>query len=458
MKRFLPLVAGIASVICVLLMYQNTGTVWHNQYDDSYITYRYAVNLAEHNELVFNLGERTDAASSFLYTLVLAGFFAVGIHDMEAVSGALNMFSIAEIAFFLCMAAGNTIAGLALGVIISMHGFISGWAVLGMDTVPFAAMLTAWAYVTFYRRNETASMVLVILIMLMRFEGAMLIPIWYFATGRNVKRALIVLGCLAGYWTWKYCYYGTIIPHSLWAKEIMVYYQANPQNIIAIWKKFAIVAPLIALVGIAMDRTKLWLGVYIVLSGTSCLFGPHSDWGRYTVHLLPLIVLAGIPLTRRWWTAIPVIVMLVIPGFTALQWMHYNAAKLAPAQEMRGTIGSWLEKNAPGEWVISGDLGMIGYKAIDCKFIDMFGLVSSDVLFQYKQGVDPSSVIIDKKPRYIADTFNIRERELLYTHNTGESIRGTPKFLPWNESNFKMLLCGKYSEDIAIGVARINAE
>src|SRR6185312_9483486 len=39
------------------------------QYDDAYITFRYAHNLATGRGLVFNPGDATDSASSFLYTI-----------------------------------------------------------------------------------------------------------------------------------------------------------------------------------------------------------------------------------------------------------------------------------------------------------------------------------------------------------------------------------------------------
>src|SRR6476620_5659196 len=55
-------------------------------YDDAYITYRYARNLATGHGLVFNPGEATDSASSWLYTLLLALGYRLGVHDLPALS------------------------------------------------------------------------------------------------------------------------------------------------------------------------------------------------------------------------------------------------------------------------------------------------------------------------------------------------------------------------------------
>ncbi len=44
--------------------------------DDAYISFRYARNLSEYGQLVFNLGERVEGFTNFLWTILLAG----GIH------------------------------------------------------------------------------------------------------------------------------------------------------------------------------------------------------------------------------------------------------------------------------------------------------------------------------------------------------------------------------------------
>src|ERR1035437_3918387 len=40
--------------------------------DDAYISFRYARNLALHGQLVFNLGERVEGYTNFLWTVILA--------------------------------------------------------------------------------------------------------------------------------------------------------------------------------------------------------------------------------------------------------------------------------------------------------------------------------------------------------------------------------------------------
>jgi hypothetical protein len=101
MNRYLPYLLAIVAVALVCAIYWDTDTLWHNQYDDSLILYRYAINLADGNGLVFNQGERTDGSSSFLYTVILAVCYHLGLHDLECVSFSLNMIAIGLITAFV---------------------------------------------------------------------------------------------------------------------------------------------------------------------------------------------------------------------------------------------------------------------------------------------------------------------------------------------------------------------
>lgn len=68
-QRYLTIATVVSIGIVVLLMLYG---FWFIQEDDSYIFYSYAKNLAEGNGYVFNVGERVNATTSPLYTLLLA--------------------------------------------------------------------------------------------------------------------------------------------------------------------------------------------------------------------------------------------------------------------------------------------------------------------------------------------------------------------------------------------------
>ena len=65
-------VLGLAA--CAIVF---TVTYQGNVVDDALISFRYAVNLVEGRGLVFNPGERVEGYTNFLWTIVLAGVYAV---------------------------------------------------------------------------------------------------------------------------------------------------------------------------------------------------------------------------------------------------------------------------------------------------------------------------------------------------------------------------------------------
>ncbi len=185
MKKTIPYIIGLSAIIMVILLYKDTNTLYRNHYDDAAISYRYAANLASGYGLVFNEGERTDAASSFLYTAVLALVYRLGWHDMEMVSFLLNMLAVGLIAAFVYLCAfrlsRNQWGAAALGLIAATHGFISGWAALGMDTCFFTALLCILIWTVLTKRYNLST-VMIILICLTRLEGILALPFWVLGT------------------------------------------------------------------------------------------------------------------------------------------------------------------------------------------------------------------------------------------------------------------------------------
>jgi hypothetical protein len=53
--------------------------VWNFVTDDAFISFVYSRNLADHGQLVFNLGERVEGYTNFSWTLLLAALYKVGL-------------------------------------------------------------------------------------------------------------------------------------------------------------------------------------------------------------------------------------------------------------------------------------------------------------------------------------------------------------------------------------------
>jgi len=216
------IIIGIIAVIVTVAIYWNTGAVYHNFYDDSYITMRYAVNLAEHGELAYNLGERVDAASSFLFTVILAGAYKVGFHNLEMVSGVINLLSLFFVAFFVYLSVAKlTGEGWLTGfmaLVASLHGLVSGWATQGMGTTFFTAMLCAFVYYTLVERNDRVSLILMCLLVLTRMEGLIAVPMWAYVNRKDAVNIWTLVTVMMVFYQFKTFYYGSPLPNSLTMK------------------------------------------------------------------------------------------------------------------------------------------------------------------------------------------------------------------------------------------------
>jgi hypothetical protein len=128
--------------------------------------------------------------------------------------------------------------------------------------------------------------------------------------------------------------------------------------------------------------------------------------------------------------------------------MRGNAAYLAPCQELRSEVGLWLRDNTDhGDWVISSDIGAIAYNAPDCKYIDLNGLTSPDIVAAYQLGTSITPALSRKSPRYIADTFTEEDGMLVYNHPE------LHEFL--SNHRTKILYKVKFTNNIYIGIVEV---
>ena len=238
--RFKTAAAISAVLLAVVFMANVIGSyrtiiVHGTQYDDSFITYRYAANLAEGRGLTFNSYERVNSASSLLYTALLAGMYRLGLNRMEQVAASANIVAGVVglvVAVQLCLlACGSPGVGFVLLLPVALSGAWAGWAASGMETVFYAALVLSlcWAYVTTHRR---LTLVLLVACLLSRPEGvlvwlAVLIAEWH--SSRRGYRFLLEVSIVGGvalvvlYGAYS-LYFGTWIPQPAILKSASRYY------------------------------------------------------------------------------------------------------------------------------------------------------------------------------------------------------------------------------------------
>jgi arabinofuranosyltransferase len=71
-RRYWPVVVATVLLVPHALLFDFVN-------DDAYISFRYARNLVEHGQLVFNPGERVEGFTNFLWTMLMAGGIKLGL-------------------------------------------------------------------------------------------------------------------------------------------------------------------------------------------------------------------------------------------------------------------------------------------------------------------------------------------------------------------------------------------
>ncbi len=213
--------------------------------DDSYITYRYARNLADGIGPVWNRGEHVEGYTSFLWMLLLAVMHVVGF-DIEFAALLLGIASM--IALFLLLwrvwarlAPDKDDGGLSpylvmagAGLLVAASKSIGQWSMSGLET-PLACALMVALVVAYQRESRTPgapfSAVILAAAVMTRPEMAFMAAVTglFFLDQAIVERDArrwrhlaafaVTFGALAGTWfIWRWSYYGYFYPNTYYVK------------------------------------------------------------------------------------------------------------------------------------------------------------------------------------------------------------------------------------------------
>jgi hypothetical protein len=202
--------------------------LYRGPFDDAYISFRYARHVAEGLGYVYNPGERVEGFTCFGWVTLLAGVAAAGL-PVPVVAVALS--GAAAIALLLLTARlarvwspSSPLWPLAAAV-VAAHGSWAYFALTGMETTAFAALLTAALIACLRpgpRQGPTVGLLLAAAT-LMRPEG-----FGYFLLAAAVlasewrRKLLEVVASYAAvivpYTLWRWRYFGHLLPNTYYAK------------------------------------------------------------------------------------------------------------------------------------------------------------------------------------------------------------------------------------------------
>jgi hypothetical protein len=429
--------------------------------DDAYISFRYAENLSSGHGLVFNVGERVEGYTNFLWTLLLSPLQGVG----AAPNRAAVVLGLALSALTLCLVysegrrTGAGWTGPVAALLLALDGSFAMWSVGGMETAMFACLLFIAG--TAYRSELCCRSVhkwprsglLFVLAALVRPEGVMLFAAtvghqalvrlrdrerpWQ---RRDLVRIALFAGSWGAYFLGRWRYYGFFLPNTFYVKVD----PGGPWDQILRGGRYVIrfarihLAHLVWLplaVGLLSRRMDRWTSYVLTIAGVHTAYVVYvgGDWsvGRFLVPLLPFLYLflaQGLVDTYRWVQgAVPwrpallrslglgLLVALLVGIAAASSWWGEYALFVRPynaglANRARVAMGRWLRENVPANATIAVDAaGELAYYS-RLRTIDLFGITQPAIAHMDVPGMGQGTpghekfglgFVLSQQPEYI---------------------------------------------------------
>ncbi|PDV99814.1 hypothetical protein [Candidatus Chloroploca asiatica] len=209
---------AILSAAVLFVLFRDTG------FDDPFITYRYAVNLANGNGFVYNPGERVLSTTAPLYALLLVPFAMVGA-DLPLVSNLIGTMSLGagSVALWrMGRMGGMPVAGAAAALLFPLTPLLIN--TLGAETMLFLA-LVFWGFEAAWHERPWLAGVLLAAATLTRADaGLAVVMAGLLLLKRNGLRPALTFGAVvaltalpfvaAAWW-----YFGSPLPVTLGAKQ-----------------------------------------------------------------------------------------------------------------------------------------------------------------------------------------------------------------------------------------------
>ncbi|MCP3982112.1 MAG: hypothetical protein GY716_22630 [bacterium] len=390
-----------------------------NNVDDAYIAFRYGRNLMDGHGPVFNPGERVEGYTSPLWTLVMAPFTRVGI-DIVWFSIAFGLAaSIAALVGLYAHARRLVRSGLGAGVLavlplVALDNTFAFWAVGGMETPLFTALVLWGSYVALVARSERRALLAGLLLglaTLTRPEGLLIagcVGAHRVLFGERPRRELAALGLgvalpLIPHVAFRLAYYGTWLPNTFHNKVDVgrASFSAGLSYLLRFLQwRYAI--PLLALPILALrrPRSQVSLHVMVVAAYVAYIVAVGGDWpvaNRFFAPILPMLyLLVVVTLVELPQPTLRRLILAACVGLVA--WGTFTQAdsyglvrneRNVEVETQRKRFGMWLKDRLPtGTLIAVGPAGAIPYYS-ELPAIDMWGLADAHIALAPRDGFEP---------------------------------------------------------------------
>ena len=398
--------------------------------DDAWIHLHFARNLAEGAGFVYNPGTPVAGSTAPLWTLTLAAGAAVAGASLETAKtlGVACALGAALLTRRAALALGSPPAVALVAAVALLWSGPMAWGALSGMEVTLAALLVAAALLAHARDRLEWSAVWAALAVLARPEALLLVPFLVLARPLSWRRVLtfglITLAAVTPMILFSLWTAGTPYPATAAAKveggllgwlggvrePLARTLLLRPWQFLREWVVWLATTHgllpvlLVPALGLAWARGGRALGVpaLVLLAhplGMALLApyrGPAFQEGRYSIHLLPLALVALAAMarkTRPWALAAYLALALVplVPAAARYAWAVQNI------NAMQVHLGRWVATHLPAtSRIAANDIGAIAYFSRR-EVIDLMGLVTPGIIPYRREG--ESGVL-----RYIAET------------------------------------------------------
>lgn len=430
----IPALMGAALAVWLLRSPQVLGR-W--MADDAFISFRYAQHLIAGDGLVFNVGERVEGYTNFLWTLLVAAGMAAGT-DPVLVSALLALllgFGLLALTALIARQIGLAPWAWGAPLLVAVSGpfllYTSRGS--GMETALFSTLILA-TLAALLGRHWLLAGLLAALTMLTRPDGVLLAGVgglaalwaglaprgrlagpWqtWGAWGPVLRYSLVCLAIFLPYFGWRWSYYGYPLPNTFYNKVGASWLQVV-RGLGYLWSfgaTYLLLATGVAglLAGLLIWRARRATGDppgadrsgVLLLAGTAGLFclaiaAVGGDWMpgyRFAVPLVPLLALlttwglAELAGLARQQTTARGLMLAGLVGLALLLALRLPIERSAPGihpwehdrlVRRYREIGRWIDQNTPPATLLAAPAGALPYYA-NRPTIDIFGLTDAHI-------------------------------------------------------------------------------
>lgn len=327
--------------------------------DDSFISFRYAKNLASRNGLVFNIGEKVEGYTNFLWVIMLSIFSIIGIPP-ESIANILSIaLSVALMLALFNFSRKNFSEKkydpfiLIAPLFLAFNRSYAVWSTGGLETRLFSFLIFL-SVITLVQTERVGPRYLKLSALffavssLIRPEGILLFVSFFgyywivnlkdkTNISQIIRAKLIYVSIVAAHFTFRLIYYGDFLPNTFYAKVTGAWFSSGLIYLLLFVHEYGLyfLLPLLLFLfkdGYDRTRRKVLLDSLIPLIPfliyTAYLGGDHFEFRQLDI-ILPFLALSIQEGLRSGWKSIrellPRISKIIIPIYLVIIMILYIA-------------------------------------------------------------------------------------------------------------------------------------